>query len=97
MSTIKVAHDSRTASVAGAIAGSYREQGFAEVRAIGAGAVNQAIKAITIAKEYLAEEGKDIVVNPAFVAVQINGEERTAVQLYVEPVGGLRSAGPIGD
>ena len=71
--------------MAGAIAGIYRENGRAELQAIGAGAVNQAIKAITIAQGYLAEENKLIVLIPSFVAVQIGGEERTAIKISIEP------------
>jgi stage V sporulation protein S len=71
--------------VAGAIAGVMRDMQRAEVQAIGAGAVNQAVKAIVIAKGYLAEEGMHIVCNPAFVEVEIDGHERTAVRILVEP------------
>jgi stage V sporulation protein S len=83
MNVIKVASKSRTSLVAGAIAGVYRETGCAEVQAIGAGAVNQAVKAVIIAKGYLAEEGKHIILTPAFVEVEIEGEVRTAVRLSV--------------
>ena len=83
MNVIKVASHSRTSAVAGAIAGVYRENGCAEVQAIGAGAVNQAIKAVAIAKGYLAEEGKHIIFSPSFVEVEIEGEVRTAVRLSV--------------
>jgi len=85
MSLIKVSSQSRTAAVAGAIAGTYRDHGCVEIQAIGAGAVNQAIKAVIIAKGYLAEEGKDIIFIPALVDVDIDGQERTAVRLSVEP------------
>jgi stage V sporulation protein S len=84
MDVIKVASLSRTASVAGAIAGVYRENEYAEVQAIGAGAVNQAVKAVIIAKRYLAEEGKHILFTPSFVEVEIEGKVRTAVRLSVE-------------
>ncbi|MCP5095095.1 MAG: stage V sporulation protein S [Chloroflexi bacterium] len=84
MSVIKVAARSRTAQVAGAIAGMWRENGSAEIQAIGAGAVNQAIKAVAIAKGYLAEEGKSIVFIPSFVEVEIEGEIRTAVRLSIK-------------
>lgn len=84
MNVIKVASQSRTSLVARAIAGVYRENGFAEVQAIGAGVVNQAVKAIAIAKGYLAEEGKSIIFTPSFVEVEIEGEIRTAVRLSVE-------------
>jgi len=85
MNIIKVSARSRTAAVAGAIAGVMREAGRAEVQAIGAGAVNQSVKAIVIAKGYLAEEGVDIVCVPSFVEVMIEEQERTAVRILVEP------------
>jgi stage V sporulation protein S len=85
MNVIKVSARSRTAAVAGAIAGVIREVNRAEVQAIGAGAVNQAMKAIVIAKGYLAEEGVHVVCDPSFVEVSIDGQERTAVRILVEP------------
>lgn len=85
MSVIKVSARSRTASVAGAIAGVIRENGKAEVQAIGAGAVNQAVKAIAIAAGYLAQENKQIICVPSFVDVAIDTNERTAIRLVVEP------------
>ena len=85
MNVIKVSARSRTAAVAGAIAGVMREVSRAEVQAIGAGAVNQALKAIVIAKGYLAEEGVEIVCDPSFVEVAIDEQERTAIRIVVEP------------
>jgi stage V sporulation protein S len=85
MDIIKVSARSRSTSVAGAIAGVVREFGRAEVQAIGAGAVNQAIKAVAIARGYLALDGIDIVCMPVFSEVTINGQERTAVRFVVEP------------
>jgi stage V sporulation protein S len=85
MEVIKVAAKSRSTSVAGAIAGVIRESQRAEVQAIGAGAVNQAIKATAIARGYLELEGLDIICIPAFVEVEIDGQERTAIKLSVEP------------
>lgn len=85
MNVIKVSARSRTAAVAGAVAGVMREFSRAEVQAIGAGAVNQALKAIVIAKGYLAEEGVDIVCVPSFVEVSIDDQERTAIRIVVEP------------
>ncbi|GAB4155836.1 MAG: stage V sporulation protein S [Candidatus Promineifilaceae bacterium] len=85
MSIIKVSATSRTAAVAGAVAGVIRESGRAEVQAIGAGAVNQAIKAIAIARGYLLEENMDIICTPSFVEVDIEGHERTALRVVVEP------------
>jgi stage V sporulation protein S len=84
MTLIKVSAQSRTAAVAGAIAGVLRENQRAEIQAIGAGAVNQAVKALIIAKGYMAEEGVDVSCSPSFVNVIINEEERTAVRLLVK-------------
>ena len=85
MTIIKVSSQSRTSSVAGAIAGVVREHHRADVQAIGAGAVNQAIKAVAIARGYLQEDGLDIVCIPEFTTVEIDGKERTAIRLVVEP------------
>ena len=85
MNVIKVSARSRTAAVAGAIAGVMQEVSGAEVQTIGAGAVNQALKAIVIAKGYLAEEGVDIVCDPSFVEVSIDDQERTAIRIVVAP------------
>ena len=81
---IKVSARSRSTSVAGAIAGIVRERGRVEVQAIGAGAVNQAVKAAAIARGYLAEDNIDIVLIPYFTEVEIENMERTAVRLVVE-------------
>lgn len=85
MDVIKVKANSRTAAVAGAIAGVVREHNRAEVQAIGAGAINQAVKALVLAKGYLAEDGIPIVCIPEFVDVDIDGKIRTAIKLIVEP------------
>jgi len=82
---LKVSAQSRPSAVAGAIAGVVREKGRAEVQAIGAGAVNQAVKAIAIARGYLVPSGFDVVCIPSFTDVVINDEERTALKLMVEP------------
>lgn len=84
MDIIKVAATSRSTSVAGAIAGVMRERGHVDVQAIGAGAVNQAIKAVIIARGYLELDGIDIVCVPTFVEVMIDDQERTAVRLSIE-------------
>ena len=84
MDVIKVKANSRTAAVAGAIAGVFREHKRAEIQAIGAGAVNQAVKALVLAKGYLAEDGIPIVCLPEFVDVDIDGKVRTAIRLVVE-------------
>lgn len=83
MSVIKVAANSRSTSVAGAIAGVIREQGQVHVQAIGAGAVNQAVKAVAIARGYLELDGLNIVCIPSFSEVFIDGKERTAVRLGI--------------
>ena len=85
MEMIKVAASSRSTAVAGAIAGVIRERGQVDVQAIGAGAVNQATKAIAIARGYLELDGIDVVCVPSFAEVMIDGQERTAVRLSVEP------------
>lgn len=85
VTTLKVAAQSKSTSVAGAIAGVIRDHGRAEVQAIGAGAVNQAAKAIAIARGYLALEGKDIICIPTFTDVMIGEQEKTAVRFIVEP------------
>jgi stage V sporulation protein S len=85
MDMIKVSANSRTSAVAGAIAGVVREHKRAEVQAIGAGAVNQAIKALVLAKGYLEGDGIFVVCLPEFVDVDIEGNIRTAVKLVVEP------------
>jgi stage V sporulation protein S len=85
MNIIKVSSESRTSAVAGAIAGVVREHNRAEVQAIGAGAVNQAVKAVAIARGYLHEDGIDVICIPEFTTVDIDGKERTAIRLTVEP------------
>jgi stage V sporulation protein S len=81
---LKVSTRSRPSAVAGAIAGVIRESGSAEVQSIGAGATNQAIKAVAIARSYLLEEGIDIACVPSFIDVSIEEEERTAIRLLVQ-------------
>jgi stage V sporulation protein S len=81
---IKVSAKSRSTAVAGAIAAVVREHRYAEVQAIGAGAVNQAVKALAIARGYLQGDEIDIVCTPFFTEVDIEGQERTAVRFIVE-------------
>jgi stage V sporulation protein S len=81
---LKVSAQSRPNAVAGAIAGVIRDSGMAEVQSVGAGATNQAIKAIAIARSYLRDEAIDLVCTPSFTDVMIAGEERTAIRLLVE-------------
>ena len=82
---LKVSARSRPSAVAGAIAGVVRENGRAEVQAIGAGATNQAVKAVAFARDYLRETGIDAICLPAFIDVTIENEDRTAIRLVVEP------------
>ena len=84
METLKVGTKSNPNSVAGAIAGLVKESNKAEMQAIGAGALNQAIKAIAIARGFVAPSGKNLVCIPAFSDIAIDGEERTAIKLIIE-------------
>jgi stage V sporulation protein S len=85
MDIIKVSANSRTAAVAGAIAGVMRENKHAVVQAIGAGAVNQAVKALVLATGYLVGDGISIACVPEFVDVEIDGKVRTAIKLVIDP------------
>jgi stage V sporulation protein S len=83
---IKVSATSRTSAVAGAIAGIFREHKHAEVQAIGAGAVNQAVKALVVATGYLKQDGIDVAFIPEFADVTIEGHVRTAIKLVINPL-----------
>jgi len=85
MEVLKVSASSQPKSVAGALAAVLRENSVAELQAVGAGAVNQAVKAIAITRGFVAPNGIDLVVVPAFVEISIDGEERTAIKFIVEP------------
>ncbi len=85
MEVLKVSAHSKPKSVAGALAAVLREKGRAELQAVGAGAVNQAIKAIAITRGFVAPNGIDLVTIPAFVEIRIDEEERTAIKFIVEP------------
>lgn len=85
MDVLKVSSKSSPNSVAGALAGVLRENGSAELQVVGAGALNQAIKAIAIARGFVAPSGLDLICVPAFTDIHINGEERTAIKLLIEP------------
>jgi len=85
MDMIKVSANSRTSAVAGAIAGVIREHHRAEVQAIGAGAVNQAIKALVLATGYLRNDGIYVTCVPEFADVTIDEKVRTAIKLVIEP------------
>ena len=84
METLKVSSKSNPSSVAGALANVFKNQSSVEIQAVGAGAINQAIKAIAIARGFVAPSGKNLVCTPAFQDISIEGEERTAIKLIVE-------------
>ncbi len=84
MEILKVSAKSNPNSVAGALTGVIREKGDAEIQTIGAGALNQAIKAIAIARGFVAPSGIDLICIPAFTDINIEGEERTAIKLMVQ-------------
>ena len=84
METLKVSSKSNPSSVAGALANVFREKDSVEVQAVGAGALNQAIKAIAITRGFVAPTGKNLVCIPAFTDITIDGDERTAIKLIVE-------------
>lgn len=85
MEVLKVSAHSSSKSVAGALAAVIREKGAAEVQAVGAGAVNQAVKAIAICRGFVAPNGIDLVAVPAFAEIIIDNEERTAIKFIVGP------------
>jgi stage V sporulation protein S len=84
MDVLKVSSKSKPNSVAGALANAFKSSQAVEIQAIGAGALNQAIKSIAIARGYVAPTGKDLICIPAFSDILIDGEERTAIKLIVE-------------
>ena len=84
MEILKVSSKSNPNSVAGALANVFREKGKVEIQAVGAGALNQAIKAIAIARGFVAPSGVDLVCIPAFAEVEVEGEDRTGIKLIVE-------------
>lgn len=86
MEILKVSSKSNPSKVAGAIANVFREQGSVEIQTIGAGSLNQAIKAVCIARGFLAPSGENLVVVPAFSDILIEGEEKTAIKLAVESI-----------
>ena len=85
MEVLKVSTKSNPNSVAGALAAIIKEKNVVEIQAVGAGAINQAVKAIAIARGFVAPSGRDIVCVPAFTDIEIEGEERTAIKLIVQP------------
>ena len=84
MDILKISTKSNPNSVAGAIAGLIKEKGRAEMQAIGAGALNQAVKAVAIARGFVAPAGVDLVCIPAFAEVEVEGENRTGMKLIIE-------------
>ena len=85
MEVLKVSTKSNPNSVAGALAAIIKEKNIVEIQAVGAGAINQAVKAIGIARGFVAPSGRDIVCVPAFTDIEIDGQERTAIKLIVQP------------
>ncbi|SFL15357.1 stage V sporulation protein S [Halanaerobium salsuginis] len=85
MVELKVSSNSDPKAVAGALAAVLRDENKVELQAVGAGAVNQTIKAIAISRGYVAPNGLDLIMIPAFTEIEIDGEERTAIKFLVEP------------
>lgn len=90
---LKVSSKSNPNSVAGALAGVVRGAGSVEMQVVGAGALNQAVKALAIARSYVANTGMDLACRPTFADIEIDGEERTAIRLLVEKF----AARPVGE
>jgi stage V sporulation protein S len=84
MDILKISAKSSPNAIAGAIAGLIKEDGKAEMHAIGAGAINQAVKAVAIARGFVAPAGIDLICTPAFTEIMINNEEKTAIKFLVE-------------
>ncbi len=83
MEILKVSSKSNPNSVAGAIAGVMREEGSVELQAVGAGAVNQAVKATAIARGFLSPSGCELISTPSFTSVNISGEDRTGISFFL--------------
>jgi stage V sporulation protein S len=84
MEVLKVSSKSNPNSCAGALAGVLRQQGAVEVQVVGAGALNQAVKAVAIARGFVAASGIDLICVPSFADIEIDGESRTAIRLLIE-------------
>jgi stage V sporulation protein S len=84
METLKVSSKSNPSKVAGAIANIFREKGIVELQTVGAGALNQAVKAVSIARGYISPSGVNLVCTPAFTDIEIDGKEKTAIKLIIE-------------
>ena len=85
MEVLKVSAQSNPKAVAGALAALLRERRIAQLQAVGAGAVNQAVKAVAITRGFIAPNGVDLVMVPAFSEVAIEGSARTAIKFIVQP------------
>ncbi len=83
--TFKVANQSNPKSIAGAIARSLEDNEEVKLEAVGAGAVNQAVKAVAIARGFVAPSGQDLICTPGFFDLEIGGEERTGIRIVIEP------------
>lgn len=86
---LKVSSKSSPASVAGAIAGMIKDGSSVEIQAVGAGAVNQAVKAVAISRGFLSPVGIETCCIPSFADIVIDGEYRTAIRFAVEPRGSV--------
>ena len=93
MEILKVSSKSNPNKVAGAIAGAIGKAGKVEIQAIGAGAVNQAVKAVAIAKRFMEEKGQEIYMVPGFIDVVIEGQRRTGISIKVYLAEGEESEG----
>lgn len=83
MEILKVSGNSRPGAVAGALAAALRRDGVVELQAVGALAVNQAVKAVAVARQFLLSEGRDLVISPAFSDVDVGGQRKTCIRLLV--------------
>lgn len=86
MEILKVSSKSNPNKVAGAIANVFRQEGIVEIQTIGAGSLNQAIKAVAIARGFVAPSGKNLVLIPAFSDITLDGKEKTAIKLIIEAI-----------
>lgn len=84
MEVLKVSANSQPKSVAGAIAAIARNNKRIEIETIGAAAVNQAVKSIAIARGYVAPNGIDLICNPAFSQIEVEGEIKTSIKFIIE-------------
>ena len=85
MEILKISSKSNPNSVAGALAAVIKDKNIVEIQAVGAGAINQAIKAIAIARGFVAPTGVELVCSPAFTEVTIDNEDKTGIKFVVEP------------